>query len=177
MTRLSSCCRLLLVLAVAVSAVPVFTQEKPVPVTAGIAAAMLKAAKVSSTDTVVVLGSGDGTLAIAAAKDFGVAKVIAVESDAALVKTATAAAQKAGVAGKITFLTQDPATADISSAQVVAVNLTPSVNLKIAKKLQLGLEPGSRVVSHAANLGDDWWPDQTIAVGTSKVFAWVVPYR
>jgi cyclopropane fatty-acyl-phospholipid synthase-like methyltransferase len=175
MTRLSFC--VLVAAAVGIAAVSVAAQDKVVPVTAEIAAAMLKAAKVSATDSVVVLGSGDGTLAIAAAKDFGAAKVVGVESDAALVKQATAAAEKAGVGGKVTFIAGDPAAADLSGAKVVAVNLPASVNLKIAKKLELGLEPDSRVVAHGANMGDDWWPDETHTVGASKVFVWVVPYR
>jgi hypothetical protein len=57
------------------------------------------------------------------------------------------------------------------------VNLPADVNLKLAKKLQLGLEPDSRVVATGANMGDDWWPDDTIDVGGTAVYFWTIPYR
>ena len=172
MKRLLSVCFVLLVLG---AAEVMFAQTKPV--SPEVAAAMLKKANVKDFDAVIVLGSGNGTIAIAAAKDFGASKVVAVESDAALVKEAQAAAEKAGVAGKITFLTADPATADLAGMSVAAVNLPADVNLKLAKKIQYGLEPDSRVVAVNANMGDDWWPDATIDVGGTPVYFWTIPYR
>jgi ribosomal protein L11 methylase PrmA len=157
-------------------AVPAFAQAPAAP-SAEVVDAMLKKAGVSGTDVVYVLGSGDGRLAIAAAKDFGVNKVVGVEADAALVKSAAANAEAAGVAGKVSFLNQDPAAAALPGATVMVVNLPQDVNLKIGPKLQLGLEPDSRVVAHGFNLGDDWWPDETIDVSGSAVFFWKVPYR
>lgn len=156
-------------------AVPVLAQA-PAP-SAEVVDAMLKKAGVGGSDVVYVLGSGDGQIAIAAAKDFGANKVVGVESDAALVKTATANAEAAGVAGKVSFLNQDPAAAALSGATVVVVNLPEGVGPKIGPKLQLGLEPDSRVVAHAFNLGDDWWPDETLDVSGSAVYFWKVPYR
>jgi ribosomal protein L11 methylase PrmA len=151
--------------------------QAPAAPSAEVVDAMLKKAGVTATDVVYVLGSGDGRLAIAAAKDFGANKVVGVDSDAALVKTATANAEAAGVAGKVSFINQDPAAAALSGATVVVVNLPQDVNLKIGPKLQLGLEPDSRVVAHGFNLGDDWWPDETLDVAGSAVFFWKVPYR
>jgi predicted RNA methylase len=177
MKRLLAIGFMLAVLGLVTSVSPALAQEKPAPVTPEVAVAMLKAAKLGASDIVIVLGSGDGTIAIAAAKDFGASKVVGVESDAALVKQAMANAEKAGVAGKVTFMNQDPGTASTSGATVVVLNLPASVNQKLSAKLKLGLEPDSRVVSHGANMGDDWWPDQTIAAGSSKIFVWVVPYR
>jgi predicted RNA methylase len=139
--------------------------------------AMLKKAAVSGSDVVYVLGSGDGRIAIAAARDFGASKVVGVESDAAAVKAAVAAAEAAGVAGKVSFVNQDPAAAALSGATVVVVNLPQGVGAKIGPKLQLGLDPDSRVVAYAFNLGDDWWPDETLDVAGSAVFFWKVPYR
>ena len=159
-----------------VVALPVLAQAQAAP-SAAVIDAMLKKAAVAGTDVVYVLGAGDGAIAIAAAKDFGASKVVAVESDAALVKTATANAAAAGVAGKVSFVNQDPATAALSGATVVVVNLPQGAGAKIGPKLQLGLDPDSRVVAHAFNLGDEWWPDETLDVGGSAVFFWKVPYR
>jgi hypothetical protein len=103
--------------------------------------------------------------------------VVGLAVPAAPVKEATAAAEKAGVAGKVTFLTEDPATASLAGTSVLAVNLPADVNLKLAKKLQLGLEPDSRVVATGANMGDDWWPGDTIDVGGTAVYFWTIPYR
>jgi ribosomal protein L11 methylase PrmA len=162
-------------LTVAALGAPAFAQA-PAP-SAEVVDAMLKKAGVSGSDVVYVLGSGDGGLAIAAAKDFGANKVVGIESDAALVKTAAANAEAAGVAGKVSFLNQDPAAAALSGATVVVVSLPDGVGAKIGPKLQLGLEPDSRVVAHGFNLGDDWWPDETLDVSGNAVFFWKVPYR
>jgi protein-L-isoaspartate O-methyltransferase len=174
MTRLVNTWSLAALVAVTLAA-PARAQAPAAP-SAEVVDAMLKKAAVKGTDVVYVLGSGDGRIAIAAAK-MGANKVVGVESDAALVKTATANAEAAGVAGKVSFLNQDPATASTSGATVVVVSLPQAVNLKISPKLKLGLDPDARVVAHGFNLGDDWWPDETLDVGGSPVFYWVVPYR
>ena len=52
------------------------------------------------------------------------------------------------------FLNQDLFTTDISEATVVTLYLLPSLNLKLLPKLNRELKPGTRVVSHAFDMGD-----------------------
>src|SRR5262245_27144457 len=89
---------------------PVWAQSRSpdihyVPTPRPVVDTMLKLAKVGPEDVVYDLGSGDGRIVIAAAREFG-ATGVGVEIDGALVRQARANARKAGVADKVTF-TQD----------------------------------------------------------------------
>jgi hypothetical protein len=59
----------------------------------------------------------------------------------------------------VQFLNQDLFTTDISEATVVTLYLLPSLNLKLIPKLNKELRPGTRVVSHAFDMGPDIKPD------------------
>jgi hypothetical protein len=48
------------------------------------------------------------------------------------------------------------------------------VNLQLRPKLLSELRPGTRIVSHAFDMGD-WKPLRTEKVGSSTVYYWVVP--
>src|SRR4051795_7099794 len=89
-----------------------------VPTSNGVAEAMLKLAKTTSSDVVYDLGSGDGRIVIAAAKKFG-ARGVGIEIDPERTREATANARAAGVADKVSFVTDDVLTADVSPATVV----------------------------------------------------------
>ncbi len=54
--------------------------------------------------------------------------------------------------------------------------LLTGVNQKLRPKLLAELKPGTRLVSHAFDMGD-WKPTETYKVGTSTVYYWVVPER
>jgi precorrin-6B methylase 2 len=135
--------------------------------------AMLEVAHVGPSDLVVDLGSGDGRIPIAAAKDFG-AHGIGIELDPDLVQQARENARKAGVADRVQFLQQDFFQANLSQATVVTLYLLPPVNLKLRPKLFNELKPGARVVSHAFHMGD-WKPDQVLDIDGKNVFLWVIP--
>ena len=135
--------------------------------------AMLEVAKVRPNDLVLDLGSGDGRIAIAAAKEFG-ARGVGIEIDAELIDQARENARKAGVADRVQFLQQDLFQADISEATVVTLYLLPPLNLKLRPRLFNDLKPGTRVVSHAFHMGD-WEPDQELDVEGRKVYLWVIP--
>ena len=135
--------------------------------------AMLEVAKVTPSDLVLDLGSGDGRIAIAAAKEFG-ARGVGIEIDAELIDQARENARKAGVADRVQFLQQDLFQADISEATVVTLYLLPPLNLKLRPKLFNDLTPGTRVVSHAFHMGD-WKPDQELEVEGRKVYFWIIP--
>ena len=172
---------LLVAMAVASSASGVAQQAAPprapdvifVPTPPDVVDAMLKLAKVTSSDLVYDLGSGDGRIPIAAAKTYG-ARGVGIEIDPERVREATGNARSNGVADKVTFRTEDLFTADISPATVVTLYLLPSLNLKLAGKLMKDLKPGTRIVSHAFNMGT-WMPLQTQTVSGRAIYLWTIP--
>jgi SAM-dependent methyltransferase len=143
-----------------------------VPTPDSLVKAMLTVAEVKPTDYVVDLGSGDGRIAIAAARDFG-ARSLGVEYNPEMVALARRNAQRAGVAGKASFIHGDIFETDFSSASVVTMYLLPSLNLKLRDTL-LKMKPGTRIVSHAFNMGE-WEPERTISTDDATGYFWIVP--
>ena len=143
-----------------------------VPTPSDVVDAMLKLAKVSSSDVVYDLGSGDGRILIAAAKMYG-ARGVGIDIDPERVREATASARANNVSDKVTFRQEDLFTADISPATVVMLYLSPTVNSRLAPKLMKDLKPGTRIVSHAFDLGS-WKPQQQITVSDRRIFFWTV---
>src|SRR6202795_1338510 len=78
---------------------------------------ILRLARVGPGDTVYDLGSGDGRIVIAAARDFG-ARGVGVELDPDLVAESVKNARRAGVADRTRFEVQDIFEADVSEATV-----------------------------------------------------------
>jgi predicted RNA methylase len=146
-----------------------------VPTPSAVVDAMLKLAKVTSNDLVYDLGSGDGRIVIAAAKSYG-ARGVGIDIDPERTREATANALASGVADKATFRTEDVLTADISPATVVMLYLSPSFNSRLAPKLMKDLKPGTRIVSHAFDLGS-WKPQQRVVVSDRPIFLWTVGAR
>ena len=119
---------------------------------------MLRETRVGPQDVVYDLGSGDGRIVIAAARDFG-ARAVGVELDAKLVQDSRDAAFRAGVADRTTFIWKDIFDVDLSPATVVTIYLFPEVNARLVPKLKRELRPGARIVSHQFPLGE-WTPDR-----------------
>ena len=141
--------------------------------------AMLEAVKITSSDVIYDLGSGDGRIPITAARVYG-ASGVGIDIDPALVKEATANATKAGVADKVRFLVQDLFETDIRPATVVSLYLTPFLNFKLLPKLNKELRPGTRVVSHQWEMKDpadqyEYLPEQKLVVGNSFIYVWTIP--
>lgn len=145
-----------------------------VPTPASLVSAMLKAAQVKPSDYVVDLGSGDGRLTIAAAKDFG-ARALGIEYNPDLVALAKRNAERAGVGGRAQFIEADIFKSDFSSATVVTLYLLPTLNMKLRPTL-LAMAPGTRIVSHAFDMGD-WEPDQRLESEGQQAFLWIVPAK
>ena len=143
------------------------------PTPGEVVTAMLQLAKVGKGDVVYDLGSGDGRIPIAAVKEFGAARAVGVELDPARVQEANENARRAGVRDRVEFRQQDVFDADIRQATVVALYIGPAMNLKLRPKLLAELKPGSRVVSHAFDMGD-WMPLETRTVNGRPVFLWTV---
>ena len=134
---------------------------------------MLRLADVKSTDLVYDLGSGDGRIAIAAARDRG-ARAIGIDIDPQRIREANENAQKAGVSDRVTFRQEDLFQADFSNATVVTLYLLPELNVKLRPRLLSELKPGTRIVSHDFDMGD-WQPEQVVEVDGRTVYYWVVP--
>lgn len=146
------------------------------PTTMPVAGAMLEIARVGPDDIVYDLGSGDGRIAIMAAEKYG-ASAVGVELQPHLVAASRAAAIRAGVAGRVTFIEADLFTADISSATVVTLYLWPSVNSRLESKLRNELRPGTRIVSNSFGIGR-WTPRETVRTEDGTVLLlWTVPRR
>lgn len=150
-----------------------------VPTPEHIVLQMLELADVSSEDVVYDLGSGDGRIVIAAARDFG-ARGVGIEIDHELIKQARQNAEAAGVADRVEFRQGDLFETDLSDATVVTLYLWPDMNNRLRPKLQAELDPGDRVVSHSFDI-DGWTSDTTSrledhSVGDfpKTIFRWTV---
>ncbi len=138
--------------------------------------AMLKLGEVKTGDVIYDLGSGDGRIPVTAAKTFGI-RGVGIDIDPQRIAEANANAKQAGVTNLVTFKNQDLFTTDFSEASVVTLYLLPSLNLKLRPKLLAELKPGTRIVSHAFDMGD-WQPEQTVELdGGNTIYLWRVPAR
>jgi SAM-dependent methyltransferase len=133
---------------------------------------MIDLAGVKKGDILYDLGSGDGRIAIAAAKKG--AKAIGFEIDGDLVKESRDNIRKAAVQDLAEIRQQDILTVDVSRASVVTLYLLPDVNLKLKPKLLQQLKPGSRIVSHSFDMGD-WQPDNVEHIDGRTIYLWTVP--
>ena len=139
---------------------------------------MLDMAKVTPSDYVIDLGSGDGRSVITAATRG--AKAMGVEYNPKMIELSKQNAAKAGVGDKATFVKADLFKTDFSQATVITLFLLPEINLKLRPKI-LAMKPGTRVVSNSFDMGD-WKADNTIdTVGKCETycnaFFWVVPAK
>jgi SAM-dependent methyltransferase len=136
---------------------------------------MLELGEVKKDDYVIDLGSGDGRIAIAAAKDFG-ARALGVDIDPRRISEANENAAKAGVTGRVTFRQQNLFETPIKDANVITMYLLTSVNLQLRPRLLDELRPGTRLVSHAFAMGE-WKPNVHERVENRDVYLWVVPAK
>jgi len=153
-----------------------------VPTPPGVVAAMLGIAGVGPEDHVIDLGSGDGRIVIAAAKQRG-ARGMGVEIDGALVGIARREAQREGVAGRVEFMEQSLFLAEIGQATVITMYLYPRLMLQLRPRLFAELRPGTRIVSHDFDM-ESWRPDARVTVPVpdkpygppwSEVYLWIIP--
>jgi SAM-dependent methyltransferase len=133
---------------------------------------LLQLADVTSEDTVLDLGSGDGRIPIHAAKHFG-ARAVGVELEENLIRLSNASARTQGVADRVRFVRQDLFQFDLTQATVIALYISPGVMTRLKPRL-LSLKPGTRVVSHQFTL-DDWEPDESVRTEGRSGYLWVVP--
>lgn len=147
-----------------------------VPTPMDVVDAMLKVAKVGKGDVVFDLGSGDGRIPIMAVEKYQAARAVGIDINPERVREAQANAKKAGVEDKVRFSNQDLFEAKIGEATVVTLYLLSSLNLKLLPKLLEDLKPGTRVVSHAFDMGT-WKPQQTLNIDGRQVYFWTIPKK
>jgi hypothetical protein len=129
---------------------------------------MLDIAKVTPSDYLIDLGSGDGRTVITAAKRGLRAQGIEYNPD--MVELSKRHAAEEGVSDKATFAKADLYESDFSKATVITMFLLPEINLKLRPKI-LNLKPGTRIVSNTFTMGE-WSADETASVGGDDCYNW-----
>lgn len=136
---------------------------------------MLEIAKVTGKDFVMDLGCGDGRMLVTAATKFG-SRGRGVDLNPLRIKEANANAQNAKVSDKVTFEVKNLFDTSIKEADVLTMYLLPGVNLQLRPRILDEMKPGSRIVSHAFDMGD-WEADYRDEVGYSRIYYWIVPAK
>lgn len=144
-----------------------------VPTEENVVEAMLSLARVGPKDVIYDLGSGDGRILITAAKDRD-ARGVGIDIDPMRVADAMEFAGWAGVEYLVDFIEDDIFTADVRDATVVTLYLLQSINVQLRPRLLSELRPGTRIVSHAFDMGD-WTADEWLKVNGVNIYKWVVP--
>ncbi len=146
-----------------------------VPSDEKIVSAMLDFAQVTSQDILYDLGSGDGRIVVAAALERNTHGV-GIDVDPMRITEAIEYAGHTGVEHLVHFIEDDLLEAEFSNATVVTLYLLDLVNLQLRPRLLDELRPGTRVVSHAFDMGD-WKPDQRQNCGSINLYKWIVPAK
>jgi SAM-dependent methyltransferase len=144
-----------------------------VPTNYEVVTAMLKLARVTKDDVVYDLGCGDARIPVIAARDFG-ARGVGIDIDPQRIVEANATVKQAGVEKRVTIRQEDLFEADIKDATVVTLYLLQRLNEKLKPKLMRDLKPGTRIVSHAFDMGD-WPPEKTEEVAGARIYLWTIP--
>ncbi len=134
---------------------------------------MVRLADVKASDVVYDLGCGDGRLVIAAVKKTG-CRGVGIDIDPERIKESRANAKGASVEDRVRFVEQNFFASDIREATVMLIYLFPDVNIRLRGKFLSEMKPGSRLVSHAFDMGD-WKPDNSASIGAQRVYFWVIP--
>ena len=146
-----------------------------VPTPEAVVEAMLQVANVTKNDVVYDLGCGDGRIPVTAARKYG-ARGVCFDIDPERIKEATANVAKNNVGNLVKVVHADLFEQDLSGASVITLYLLPSLNVKLMPKLMKELKPGTRIVSHAFDMGD-WKPEQTLNVNGRTVYYWTIPKK
>lgn len=136
---------------------------------------MLELAQIKPGEFMMDLGSGDGRIAIAAARDYG-ATAVGIDIDPDRIRDANENARKAGVTDRVTLKQENIFTTSIKEADVITMYLLTTVNRKLRPRLLEELRPGTRLVSHAFDMGE-WEADIFETVDGRHVYMWVVPAK
>lgn len=144
-----------------------------VPTPQNVVDRMLALAHVARTDYLIDLGCGDGRIVVSAAREFGT-KGLGIDLNPERIAEARANAKKAGVGPRVDFRVADLFETDLSRASVVTLYLLPDVNVRLRPRLWQQLKVGSRVVSHAFDMGPEWPPERTEDVDGRTIHMWTI---
>ena len=136
---------------------------------------MLKLANVHQGDVLYDLGSGDGRIAVTAAKKYGI-RAYGIDIDPQRIEEANENARKNGVADLVQFKNEDLFQTKFSDATVVTLYLLPDLNVKLRPRLLAELKPGTRIVSHQFDMGT-WQPDRKVELNGRTIYLWTIPER
>ena len=167
--------------AVLVGVTAVTAQPQPrldvpyVPTPQEVVDRMLQIGKVRTGEYHIDLGSGDGRIAVTSAAKYG-ARSLGVDLNPVRIEEARANAKKANVSDRAIFELKNLFETDIGKADIVTMYLLPSVNLDLRPKVLSVMWPGTRIVSHAFDMGD-WTPDHRESVIGRTIYLWIVPAR
>jgi predicted RNA methylase len=123
---------------------------------------MLEMASVKPDELVYDLGSGDGRLVIAAARDFG-ARVVGVELRARLVKECRRRVREMGLSGRVTIRCRNFKRVSLRRADVLALYLSSYTLNIMTPKFTRELRRGVRVVNFDYPILD-WTPARQVEV-------------
>jgi uncharacterized protein (TIGR03000 family) len=140
---------------------------------------MLELAAVKEGDVVYDLGCGDGRIVITAVKKYKAKRGFGLDLNPERVKDSLKNAKASGVEKQLEFKEGDVLKlTDVSEANVVTLYLLPEVNKRLKPVLLKTLKPGSRVVSHDFDMGDDWKPEKEVEVDVDgvkhTVYLWII---
>ncbi len=166
--------------SLAMTAGVLLAQDRPkldvpyVPTPQAVVEKMLDMAQVGPNDIHLDLGSGDGRIAIAAAKRGATSTGVDIDPDR--IAEANENAKVAGVQDKAKFMRGNLFEMKISDATVLTMYLLERVNLQLRPRVLDELRPGTRVVSHAFTMGE-WAADERAQVENREIYLWIVPAK
>ncbi len=136
--------------------------EPHIPTPEDVIPIMLSLASVRPDEVVYDLGSGDGRLVIAAARDFG-ARAVGVELRARLVTQSRQRVKELGLSKRVTIIRRNFKHVGLGKADVLAVYLSSYTLNLLTPKLSKELHTGARVVNFDYPILD-WKPAKEIEV-------------
>lgn len=146
-----------------------------IPTDEKIVHAMLELAEINATDLLFDLGCGDGRILVTAALEHNT-RGVGIDMDPQRINEAIEYAGYTGVEHLVHFFEGDLMDADFSAATVVSLYLLDLVNLALRPRLLDELRPGTRIVSHAFQMGD-WKADQQHHSAGINIYKWIVPAK
>lgn len=133
-----------------------------VPTPQDIVEKMLDLAKVTSSDMVYDLGSGDGRICITAAQKYG-ARAVGVEINPDLYRQSSERVKALGLDDRVHIMCEDMFDVSVRPASVVTLYLLTSFNERLRPTLERELRPGTRIVCHDFHV-PGWEPDKVVDV-------------
>jgi SAM-dependent methyltransferase len=118
-----------------------------IPTPQSIVDRMLEAGRIKPGDIVYDLGSGDGRIVIAAARNYGV-RAVGVEIMPDLCRKARERVQAEGLVDKIRIIEGSALRVDLSPADVITMFFMTDSNERLRPALERQLHVGARVVSY-----------------------------